>query len=924
MATCKKMLLTIYRFLLFVTKLITGRHGRYMRLFELQLFPSYWHIRRRWEFLRITWGRLHSGFRNRLRKIKVSLQIGFNITRYVFVPFGISLFLVALLVLVRSVPVPETYTPNWLQSFLRILRGTPLSSAPFDATIYVSLLSTLAQIAGVFLGLYFTAISLVLSTSYARVPASVRQLLTREKYSNFYTQVTITLLGTSLVLLGMSSVGIFPNILLAYILLAFLSALTICSFVFLGLRMFHFFDSTALVRLLLPDLQESIRAATPQGFRWQDAAFQDYYRRQASSSLDTLEKVVHASVEQLDIEGDDVARLTLNLLSILEFYAVHKGRIPTESQWLEQKWVPQDWLTTESHNLLRALQTDTPLFAKSSPDILWFEKRIIQLMVFLMDTLRERKDTYNAAKIISCVQTSVHSLAQCYAVPEALLLHRSVGAVVWPWVKSLDPEWGLDSMFEGETIVSSTNTFHRSAPLSLIDSHGLGLINLCLGLRDCVINFRVEEIKTFLTNIHWDRRESLYRTSYPREVWGELEQLQTYIAFEIKIEGHPVSPPWLQQQVMARGIIAFLKATLLELMDELEQGFAHHSQSLLEEKHFLAAAASAQRGLEACNKIIYHLGAFHECADTLHDCFREINEDVPKIDWNSLDERVQKCRKSFVGIFARLVDPLKDKPRPITSPDYFGHAFTLLVDETHRAVIEKDGMSVKEYFPTLLIGAWAAHDRVLKEYQHVPNPYYVFTHKTEPIMNVLALSGLAYIYSELEGGDIWDFVKESWDSEFNGRENAHQFSEMLASAVNDRIYKNGSWSHLRTSWKQEITKCLQDHGLLGEYYAPYDDERLQPSPHPSALIRRLAGQGSHMLMTEPEDVFLTYYLSERPEAEGIQWPREVAEMIRRKLIDNGISNDLEAQTAHSSWDIGPNDEARDTPEEQGQNLEGSQ
>jgi hypothetical protein len=77
-----------------------------------------------------------------------------------------------------------------------------------DPAISGGTLSTLAQIAGLFLGLYFTAISVVAGTSYARVPAEILDALVREKVGNLYIQVVAFFGGVSLMLLCASNLGL--------------------------------------------------------------------------------------------------------------------------------------------------------------------------------------------------------------------------------------------------------------------------------------------------------------------------------------------------------------------------------------------------------------------------------------------------------------------------------------------------------------------------------------------------------------------------------------------------------------------------------------------------------------------------------------------------------------------------------------------
>jgi len=67
-------------------------------------------------------------------------------------------------------------------------------SSSLGENAFVSLFSTLAQISGIFIGLYFAAISSIASAVYVRVPADVRRLMLEEKTGNIYIR-TVAFLG---------------------------------------------------------------------------------------------------------------------------------------------------------------------------------------------------------------------------------------------------------------------------------------------------------------------------------------------------------------------------------------------------------------------------------------------------------------------------------------------------------------------------------------------------------------------------------------------------------------------------------------------------------------------------------------------------------------------------------------------------------
>src|SRR5256886_10161228 len=103
------------------------------------------------------------------------------------------------------------------------------------------LLNTVVQIAGLFLTLYFTAISVIASTVYARVPGDVRTLAVDEKVGNVYIRIVAILGAVSILYLIAGVMGVQIG-LIGLVAIGALSILSLFSFLFLGKRTFNFFQ----------------------------------------------------------------------------------------------------------------------------------------------------------------------------------------------------------------------------------------------------------------------------------------------------------------------------------------------------------------------------------------------------------------------------------------------------------------------------------------------------------------------------------------------------------------------------------------------------------------------------------------------------------------------------------------------------------
>lgn len=166
--------------------------------------------------------------------------------------------------------------PNWILIIKQILK--------LDKDSFVELLSVSASIAGAFLALYFTAVSVVVSTVYAKVQGNVRSVVLKDKISNAYVSQVAMLGVVSLLLLSLIALGYLPSFInLTFVLL--LGIASFYSFIQLSLRIFYFFDPTHLVDYLTPEILEWVDKATAQGYQWLDKTFQNHYMINSANKL---------------------------------------------------------------------------------------------------------------------------------------------------------------------------------------------------------------------------------------------------------------------------------------------------------------------------------------------------------------------------------------------------------------------------------------------------------------------------------------------------------------------------------------------------------------------------------------------------------------------------------------------------------------
>jgi hypothetical protein len=226
------------------------------RNYELQLSPIYWLLKRSLWFskfqVRKVGFKAKSSFRN---SVEAGSLLG-QVVRQILLRVFTTVLVVVVLVLI------EHWGRNKNLFFLRHV---------MDENAQLIFLSSLGAVAAAFVGLYFTAISIIASSAtYARAPDEIHTLIMKELADNFYFKVLAQFAGIVVIMLTALALKwpiIGPLITCVVTLLCLFS---IFSFFVLLSRVFRFSDPNTLTVPLNRDLIRWIQLATPAGYQWRD------------------------------------------------------------------------------------------------------------------------------------------------------------------------------------------------------------------------------------------------------------------------------------------------------------------------------------------------------------------------------------------------------------------------------------------------------------------------------------------------------------------------------------------------------------------------------------------------------------------------------------------------------------------------------
>jgi hypothetical protein len=849
----------------------SAKHPR-LHAFQQQSSPAYWKRRATWSHL---WFGLTSRYYSLRRKAfdhRQTLSVTRSLLWTIIPQVIISVTVVTFLALVEHLILKPIGVIDWL---LPTPSGAGVNASRLNASSYDSILSTLAQIAGVFIGLYFTAVNLVASTIYARVPGDIRLLVVSEKLGNVYVQIVAFLGATSTLVLAGNVIGL-PLSVLNLALVTVTGLVSIFSFLVLGKRVFHFFNPTQLTWQLFTELLDCIKAATPDGFRWHDPAFQNHARRQAEKVLGTYRRIVDLTCceDYRHIEAESLVAIANNTLLLLRHYGREKARIPTESLWFARAAEEHDWLVADPTRLDLALKSSTGIQPKMVPDMLWFEHLAASTVTAIFEELLARGELGSAVLIVTKAQNSFGNLAEDLAINEATSLFNGLREITRSHATAEPPDGSQGAMDPEKTRFE----------LALCDAIGMGVINILLGLSRRLAVITPEAFAASVSSVRWDRSRTVYGTGMPREVVTQLEWLQKRLNFEFEAEGMFVTSQWYSTQIAHVGLVRIVSTSLLGLTDLLEATFVKDVDALIQMDRLPSAAALIQRGLEACHKFPHHFDEIKGCLERLSIHRRDQNIPCPEIVWEELLKRITAVRERILVLLGNLAPKLANMSANKSLPDFFGQACLTLTNESHTALVTGNEPLFQKLFPLSFQACLTAHDQLWsKMTDRSDRTRMIFA--TEPIVDLMSLSGFAIVYSELGGKQFRDVALRCWDDFFAKHKDAQALLKQLGAILHSRetSLMSGPRMLLRTEWQIRLKQQLAALGLTNRHVFHRLTGEEKPS-HESAIVRALSD--GHMMLEHGEDIFAAVYLATRSPASGFELTRRAkafAWRLRREL-----------------------------------------
>ena len=232
---------------------------------------------------------------------------------------------------------------------------------------------------------------------------------------------------------------------------------------------------------------------------------------------------------------------------------------------------------------------------------------------------------------------------------------------------------------------------------------------------------------------------------------------------------------------------------------------------------------------------------------------------------------------------AQTAPQLGYRTRDSTGPDLFGQSYRRLFSAAFGATLEGEAGIAGQLAPIVITLADRARVRLSDDLisERVSNQV-IFG--SEPVIDMMELSGLALLMSEVSPPGIWPEIRALWDSVLSDDTAQSRAGQMSAAlSAHEGLFAITAGGIGRTERKLALAGAFARHGVTW--------------PVTSPVIAAFNPRGIGMPQPDLADLFMAEYLKKRPDMGSIPMPQGAQHL--RESIDHYLEHLQSANQAAS-------------------------
>lgn len=743
------------------------------------------------------------------------------------------------------------YGPTIYSRYAKQYNWPTITAIQLDA--YSGLMSTVAQAAAAMLALFFAAMSLVASTNYAKVSTDIRTLVAEDPTNRRYVRLLAHVAAVATFALGLRTLGISASALLVgYVCV--LAGVGLLAFWPLGVRTFSLFEPSTLTQIPLSRLARAVNMVTHKGRHWLDTSFQAHANKTADAELRRVADLVVFAITENRPRQTVVREIAFAVGRLARFYVHQKFMIPSDSLWFTRRHEFTRWEMSSSSMTGIMLQTGVSPQPEAVPDHSFVETQCVEMTVQCLRHLLSKDSIDDAITLLLDVKQTVTHWATAHEQVEAIRLTSAVRAVVMERLVSIPAiEARRELQLVDVLCVSSLGPI-------LFPARGLAEtpIDKLVGLDSALLGLN---------------HRAMYSSVRPRRVLKDAEELIQRLRFEKAVENHIQTQPWYIHQIIATGYAEVIRDVMKSIAEVVETEFLAPATALAQARRSSAAGYILQRGIEACHKAKSQI----EDLESRYTELKRLRIGGPE--WiesggaKSL-ARVDATRAAIIRNLAAMVPDLCAIEPKYDLPDLLGQTRAWIAEELVAMIARKEHSGFAELFQAYFNATMTVQKHFVGLAQ-VPGKHDYLRVAVDAMLDLMDLSGLALVFTELDDTPFGITVTRVWDVYFDIVNDKPAVVKAWYDAIRSKLSLPlfSASSMQRQAWGQLLASAMQERGLDVHRHS-YEPWRQRPEPHKSPVVESIVVMYGHPFES-PHDIFGAIYLSKRPDASGVATPNTV-------------------------------------------------
>lgn len=767
---------------------------------------------------------------------------------------------------------------------------------------YIEILSVIAGVCGVIIGLYYAAILSLGSSTYSKMPTEAKELLRKEPIGSVFVWYLGFLTFTSISLLALYYFG-FEDSFFGIQLVLVGSGLAVFGLSKLGYRLFYFTDPTILASSALDLLSESFELARAGKFNSGDPSFQQHYNKQANISLNTYELLANIAKTEDHLKTESYLGLCESGLYVLGKYLKIKNSIPYGSKFFQVRIKHKRWYETGSLNL-DIYEKIGHLPPDEIRDHNFVENKILEIVFDCLDTSIANNNYEIAERVIQ----GVTRLTKLFAINYNFQLLMDFCQKVEITIFNNAPK---------ENKFKSSSKF--DSYLRVVDGLGYLKSKILIEFFTALEELNQQKIEKMIQDIPWGNETRLFDLGFPIFAHETLLHLNKTIQHEITIHGKKISPDWYVSNLLFLKYAEGFFRTYKEIFN-----FVANQMEFLNKSELLKNSSTDKwANLYVCcylDRILEHnqkLQLVNRQFKVIFEMFRTFSK-VDGLTWPDYKAdhyagEISRLSTSLTAAISKSGAVFNIYKFSSEYPDYGGKFLHFVGNNILQHLIQNQSFD-KNTYSTFHAGSLLMFDKLRDDLSQVDNlpVNNQLQFMVAPIIDLVTLSGLIIIFSKFLKKDEYEqVVRACWDNYL--KDDSKQKIEKLSAILRYPEITLMSLPHRhaqRFNWHRDafehLTRQLE---VKEEWYIPKGAMGYQQRHivnHESAMIRYLVAHRNGHLGSLGKDegfeVFIDFYLIPKAQALNIQnvefmrsqgdlTKRISREELRRKSDDEEIFDD---------------------------------